>query len=135
MKTLATCNPIEFMVQTNRIRKAVWDWLQLTKIMDMRKKLPEAKEGASKEEMRAALEAQIKINAGAMLDSILGEHPKETAEVLGLMCFIEPEDLVNHEMRELFGAFGELMGTPEVIDFFISLTRWDQTTTGDTVRA
>ena len=41
MKTLANCNPVEFLVQTNKIRKAVWDWLSLTQVMEIRKNLPE----------------------------------------------------------------------------------------------
>ena len=133
MKTLANCNPIEFFVQTNKIRKAVWDWLSLTKVMEIRKILPKPKEDATPEEKRQIMMEQIKKNAGAMLDSILGEHPKETAELLGLMCFVEPEDLEKHQMREFFGAFAELINCPEVIDFFISLAQLEKMTTSDTV--
>lgn len=128
MKTLANCNPIEFFVQTNKIRKAVWEWLNLTKILEIRKKLPKVKDNATPEEKRQIVQSQIMENASAMLDAMFGEHPQETAELLGLMCFVEPKDLPNHKMSEFLGAISELLNTPEVIDFFISLTRLDQMT-------
>ena len=134
MKTLANCNPIEFLVQTNKIRKAVENWLSLTKVLEIRKNLPKLKEDASKEEKRDMIIEQIKKNAGEMLDSILGEHPQETAELLGLMCFVEPDDLQNHKMSEFLGAIGELINTPEVIDFFISLTQLDRLIGSDTAK-
>ena len=134
MKTLANCNPIEFLVQTNKIRKAVENWLSLTKVLEIRKNLPKLKEDATKEEKRDIIIEQIKKNASGMLDSILGEHPQETAELLGLMCFVEPDDLPNHKMSEFLGAIGELINTSEVIDFFISLTQLDRLTGSDTAK-
>lgn len=134
MKTLANCNPIEFLVQTNKIRKAVENWLSLTKVLEIRKNLPKFKEDATPEEKRQIVMEQIKKNTGAMLDSIMGEYPQETAELLGLMCFVEPDDLQNHKMSEFLGAIGELINTPEVIDFFISLTQLDRLTGSDTAK-
>lgn len=121
MKNLANCDPVEFFVQTNRIRKAADKWLSLTKIMEIRKRIPKVNPGAGEAANRKMLEKQIEKNARAILDAVMGEHPQETAELLGLMCFIEPEDLRNHQMKELLGAFAELVNTPEVMDFFISL--------------
>jgi len=121
MKNLANCDPVEFFVQTNRIRKAVDKWLSLTKVMEIRKRIPKVDKSASDTENRKQLEKQIAKNARAILDAVMGDHPQETAELLGLMCFIEPEDLRNHQMKELLGAFNELVNTPEVMDFFISL--------------
>lgn len=121
MKTLANCDPVEFMVQTNKIRKAVKEWLTLTKIMEIRKRVP--KPAATAEGNEEALRRQSSENLNAMLDAMMEEHPVETAELLGMMCFIEPEDLKNHKMVELLGAFAELISTREVLDFFISLTQ------------
>lgn len=128
MKTLANCNPVEFFVQTNKIRKAVEKWLTLTKVMEIRKHLPKADKGATPEEKRRMMAEQIRANLSDMLDSMLGEHPQETAELLGLMCFVEPEDLPKHTMREFIGALAELMNCREVIDFFTSLMRLEQLT-------
>ena len=135
MKTLANCNPVEFLVQTNKIRKAVWNWLSLTKVMEIRKKLPKYAPDVTPEEKQEILMAQMKSNAKEMLDMILEEHPQETAELLGLMCFVEPDDLPNHKMSEFLGAITELISTPEVVDFFMSLAQLERLTTSDTVGA
>ena len=126
MKTLANCTPTEFLVQTNKIRKSVANWLSLTKIGEIRKNLPDIPEDASEEEINKAKEKQVKINAQKILDMVLEEHPEETAELLGLVCFIEPEDLSKHSMAELFGGFNEIIGCKEIIDFFVSLIRLEQ---------
>lgn len=128
MKTLANCTPREFLVQTNKIRKAVAEWLSLTKVLEIRQRLPEGKG-------KQAIQEQIKKNASAMLDAILEEHPEETAELLGLMCFIDPEDLDNHSMTEFFGAFAELLNCQEILDFFTSLVRLESVNTSDTAKA
>ena len=101
MKNLANCTPREFIAQTNKIRKSV----------------------ADAEERKKAYNEQGKKNLNAILDEALEKHPDETIELLGLMCFIEPNDLDNHSMKELFGSFSELMNCDEVINFFGSLLR------------
>ena len=128
MKTLANCTPTEFLIQTNRIRKAASKWLTLTKILEIRKTVPE-RQGETAEEKREIMKEQINANLGAMLDAILDEHPQETAELLGLVCFVEPQDLSKHKMSEFLGAIGELISTPEVLDFFISLAQLGKLTT------
>ncbi|MGN0683757.1 MAG: hypothetical protein ACI4JY_08785 [Oscillospiraceae bacterium] len=126
MKNLANCSPVEFLVQTNKIKNAVASWIELTKIKEIRKNLPQFDENATEEEKKTATEKQIKQNLSDILNSILEEHPVETAELLGLMCFIEPSDLENHKMSELLGSFSELMNCDEVISFFISLAQLGQ---------
>lgn len=119
MKNLANCTPREFIRQTNKIRKAVSNWLTLTKVMEIRERMPAAGKNATKDEMNQ----QIKDNINAMLDAIMDEHPDETADLLGLMCFIEPEDLDNHSMSELLGSAAEMLNDREVLGFFSSLVR------------
>ena len=58
-----------------------------------------------------------------MLDAVLGEYPEETAELLGLMCFVDPKDLDKHTMIEFLPAVTELIRSPEIINFFISLAQ------------
>lgn len=135
MKSLANCSPREFLVQTNKIRKAVQNWLTLTKIMEIRKNLPDIPEGVTEDERRELVTAQIKRNANAMLDAVLDEHPGETAELLGLMCFVEPEDLDNHKMTEFFGAVAEMLNSREIIDFFISLVNLESINTSNSAKA
>lgn len=123
MKTLANCTPREFLVQTNKIRKSVSRWLKLTDIVNIRKRVPALPLDMSKEDRDKAMREQAVENLNAMLDAMLDEHPDETIEVLGLLCFIEPEDLDNYKMSDLLGGFAEVIGCPEVINFFISLVR------------
>ena len=125
MKNLANCDPVEFLVQTNKIRRAAEKWLKATDIINIRKRMPTitGDEAADREAARA----QAMANINAILDAVMEDHPVETAELLGLMCFIEPTDLRSHQTREIIGAFGELISCPEVIDFFISLMRLGQT--------
>ena len=127
MKTLATCDPVEFLVQTNKIRRSVEKWLTLTQIREIRKRLPELPEDASDEDRKAAMREQVKKNAWAILDAMLEDHPRETAELLGLLCFVEPEDLKNHRMTEFLAALSELINDREVIGFFTSLVQLGET--------
>ena len=121
MKNLANCDPIEFFVQTGKIRKAVSEWLTLTKVLEIRKTLPVLPLSATKEEIEEIQTKQATENINRMLTAILEEYPKETAELLGLCCFIEPKDLKKHKMSELLGAFNELINDQAVLDFFTSL--------------
>lgn len=123
MKNLANCTPREFLRQTNKIRKAVSNWLTLTKVLDIRKRLPQIPDDATDEQKDALIEDQIKQNINAVLDVIMDEHPDETADLMGLMCFIEPDDLDNHSMSEILGSVAEMLNCQEVLDFFISLAR------------
>lgn len=121
MKNLANCKPSEFLKQTSRIRKSVSKWLTDTDIMNIRQRMPEIPDGVTEEEKKTMMEEQAKKNANAMLDAILDEHPDETLEVLALLCFIEPEDVDNHEVTEYLSAFNELIGNKAVVGFFIQL--------------
>lgn len=133
MKTLANCSPREFLAQTNKIRKSVAKWLDDTGIMEIRKRVPKFDPEKTADERRAEFEAQSKKNLMAMLDAALEQYPDETAELLGMLCFIEPEDLDNHKMTELFSAFSEIINSPEVIGFFTSLIQLGQTITSDSL--
>ena len=119
MKHLANCAPREFLRQTNRIRRQAEKWLDWTHLKALRPPLRDD----------IPLEEQIKQSAMALLDAVLEQHPDETAELLGLMCFIEPEELDRHTSAELIGALGEMLACPEVIGFFTSSARWGRTAT------
>lgn len=129
MKTLANCSPREFLAQTNKIRKSVEKWLDDTRIMEIRKKKPVFAENATDEEKAATTSAQIRSNLSEMLDAMLDEHPDETAEILGLLCFIEPSELDNFNMIQLMGAFTEIVNCPEIIGFFTSFMQLGQKNT------
>ena len=139
MKTLASCTPVEFLKQSNRIRKSVEKWLTDTDILNIRQRLPH-REIASidatdeerqeiEEKNKKAVSAQIRKNLSAILDAVMDDHAEETIEVLALCCFIEPEDANNHMMSEYLGALGEILNDENVMSFFTSLARMERMTT------
>lgn len=123
MRTLANCTPLEFLTQTNKIRRQAEKWLSLTKILEIRKTMPKLSEGMTAEEMKAAWREQVQQNLSNMMTAILEEYPKETADLLCLVCFVDPADMENHSMTELLSALNEILANDEVISFFGSLAR------------
>lgn len=126
MKNLANCKPSEFLKQTNKIRKVVAKWLDLTDIMEIRKRRPTITVEMTEEQKKKAFAEQSKENLNDILDSALELHPDETLEVLGYLCFVEPEDVDNHPVKEYLQAFSEIMNDEAVIGFFFSLARLGQ---------
>ena len=129
MKTLANCKPSEFLKQTNRIRKAVRHWLDVTKIMEIRKNVPKFDENATEDEKTAILQERSVKNANAILTAIMEDHPDETLELLALLCFVEPENVDDYLVEDYLSAFNELVGSKPVLDFFTSLAQLDQIVT------
>ena len=129
LKNLATCKPSEFLKQTNRIRKVAEKWLKNTDILNIRKTQPEYPEGATTEEKERILQAQVKENLSKMFDAILEDYSDETLELLALVCFVEPEEVDNHEMSEYITAVHELINNAAVLSFFTSLVRLGQRNT------
>lgn len=127
MKNLANCTPTEFLTQTNKIRKSVERWLNATDILNIRKNVPPAKEGQTREERKAELDKQAKANLNKMFDAILEEHPKETLELIALMSFVEAKNVDDYPMSFYFEAFTELINDKAVINFFTSLVSLAQT--------
>lgn len=132
MKNLANCKPTEFLVQTNKIRKSVENWLTVTDVMNIRKRMPqnmpEVNSEMSKDDARAILDKRHEMiaeqslrNLSAMFDAALEDHPAETLEVLALCCFVEPENVDDHSMSEYFGAMNDLIRDQNVRDFFTLL--------------
>lgn len=132
MKNLANCKPSEFLKQVNRIRKSAKNWLKVTDVMEIRKRMPkgmpELSADLSQDETEAVIAkreemmaAQMGENLDAILDSLLDQHPDETLELLALCCFVEPEDVDSHTVSEYLAATNELIQDKAVRDFFMSL--------------
>lgn len=129
LKNLATCKPSEFLKQTNRIRKVAEKWLKNTDILNIRKTQPEYPEGVTTEEKERILQTQVKENLSKMFDAILEDYSDETLELLALVCFVEPENVDDHEMSEYITAVSELINNTAVLSFFTSLVRLGQRNT------
>ena len=132
MKNLANCKPSEFLKQTNRIRKSVEKWLNVTDVMSIRRRkpegMPEVQAGMSQDEVDAVREKQRQMmaeqaqrNLKDMLDSMLDNHPDETLEVLALCCFVEPKNVDDHTVSEYLLSINELLADEAVRDFFTFL--------------
>ena len=139
MKNLANCKPSEFLKQTNRIRKSVEKWLDVTDIMAIRRRAPEyttVPVGADEETRKSIGEANIKLrneqakkNISAILDEVLEKHPDETLEVLALCSFVEPENVDDYSVSDYLNSFTELVNNEAVIGFFSLLMQAVQTNT------
>lgn len=129
MKTLANCKPSEFLIQTNKIRKSVFNWLTVTDILNIRKRRPVIDLSISKEEKDKIISDQIKKNLSDMLNAILDEHPMETLELMALLCFIDPKEADDHPISDYLNAVSEVLGDEAVLNFFVSLVKLDQRTT------
>lgn len=135
-KNLANCTPKEFLIQTNKIRKAVERWLKVTDVMNIRKNVPKLNIPANAtpeetaeimENHKAAIKKAAMRNLSDMLDSILENHPDETLELLGLLCFVDPSDVNNHKITEYLSNVTEIISDDDVLSFFTSLMRLGQT--------
>lgn len=135
MKNLANCKPSEFLAQSNKIRKAVSEWLTLTDILNIRQQKPKFEIDMTDEERERLTAEQVQKNLNEMLDQILEEHAEETLNVLALMCFVDPKDADEHPMDEYIEAFNELINNQTVINFFVSLARLGQTNTSGVRKA
>lgn len=140
MKTLANCKPSEFLSQTYKIKKSVEKWLDITKVLDIRKEMPDdiikitdtmtvEEKGEAFKLNKEAFNKKAYENLSKMLDSMLGEHPDETLELIALICFIEPKDIDNYTTSELLANMDSILSDENVLGFFSSLMRSGQMVT------
>lgn len=124
MKTLANCSDVEFLRQTNKIRKYAEKWLKDTGILDIRNQLtPKLPEDMSEDEKHDALREYAHGRLNSMLDAALETHAEETAGLLRLMCFVDPQDDKTLRMPQIMKAAAEMMDNQDILDFFTSLGR------------
>lgn len=136
-KNLANCKPSEFMAQCGRVAKSVEKWLEVTDVMNIRRKVPkmmpipeDATPEKTKEimdEYKLTLQKAAKDNIGEIINSVMIDHPQETLELLALLCFVEPENVDDHSISFYLANLAELLNDKDVISFFSSLMRLEQT--------
>ena len=127
MKNLANCTPREFLSQTVKIKRAAEAWLTATDISNIRKRMPVLPKDMPKKEKDEALAAQAMAKRSAIVDEIAEKHPEETLELMGLMCFVEPENIDDHPMTDYLMALTEMIGSEAVLGFFTSLMKLART--------
>lgn len=136
-KNLANCKPSEFMAQCGRVAKSVEKWLEVTDVMNIRRKVPkmmpipeDATPEKTKEimdEYKLTLQKAAKDNIGEIINSVMIDHPQETLELLALLCFVEPKNVDDHSISFYLANLAELLNDKDVISFFSSLMRLEQT--------
>lgn len=117
-KTMANCTTAEFLRQSNKIRHAVSEYLDFTKILDIRKNKPVFTEGMTDDEKKAAIKVQAKKNISAMLDNALEENAEATTRILALLCFID--DAEEAEQLDPFELLDVVL-SERVLNFFTRL--------------
>ena len=117
-KTMANCTTAEFLRQSNKIRHAIAEYLDYTKILDIRKNKPVFKDGMTDDEKKAAIKAQARKNISDMLDCALEDNAEATVRILALLCFIEDAD--EAAQLEPFEVLDVIM-SERVLNFFTRL--------------
>ena len=130
IKTLANCPDEEALAQMYCIIEDVDKWMKVTDISNLRKRLPkldpipedadEEKKAAIKEKNDKRLIEQGRKNLMDILKAAMKDHPKETARIMRLSCFVDPEDNT-HNLLYYMQAFSEMMQNETVVNFFLSL--------------
>lgn len=119
-KSLANCNFKEFAQQSNKIRKAVSEYLTETEILELRNRLPEIPEKATDTEKEEIFRKQGLKNFSDMLDTALETNIDATMRMIGLLFFTEDEEEINAlEPADVI----ECVASKRVINFFISLKK------------
>lgn len=121
------------MKQTVKIKKAVSEWLTITDIKSIVKKVAPQElipADATDVEKMAIVSAnmakrreQLVKNISEAFDVVMEEYPEETLEILALCCFIEPEKANEVKVSDYLKAFNGLITDKDTIDFFISLAQ------------
>ena len=117
-KTMANCTTAEFLRQSNKIRHAVAEYLDFTKMLDIRKNKPVFTENMTDDEKKAAIKAQAKKNISKMLDNALEENAEATTRILALLCFID--DAEEAEKLDPFELLDVIL-SERVLNFFTRL--------------
>ena len=126
MKNLSNCKPSEFLAQTIKIKNLVRDWLDATKIMDIRKNFSRVDKNLPAEERTNAIVNQALSNWSDMLDRMFIDNAEKTLALIALVNFVEPERVDDYEMGDYLQSIGELLGDSRVVSFFTSLVRLNQ---------
>lgn len=126
MKTLENCSPVEFLRQTNKIRHAAAGFMKETGVLEIRKHRPELTGKETDAEKKAALDKQARQNLSDMADLLMDTNAEKTAELLGMLCFMEPEDVAKAKGIDFLTPAIELMNSQPVMDFLLSLAKLEQ---------
>lgn len=132
LKTIANCSLAEFLKQTNKIRKEISGYLKITKVLDIRKIMPDVSDCKTEQEKLERYNEQAKVNMSNMLDAMLEENADDTVRILGLLCFKEGKEVEELNPADVLGVVLEILSSKRVLDFFTSLMKSGLIDMGDT---
>lgn len=138
MKNLATCTPTEFFKQTILIKRKVEAFLTNDDIREIRARLPKdireitndmtpKEKGEIMVQNQKAKQEQITKNFLAILEILMDKNADQTLELLALCCFVDPAKVDDYKVSEYLGAIADLLEDENVLRFFSSLARLEQT--------
>ena len=127
MKHLGNCSPREFLSQSAKTVTLMENWLKVTGVMEIRKNKPVIPKDADKETRDELLAEQGRKNLLEMFNAAAIDHPEETLELLGALCFVEPANIDDHPMDDYMGALFEMLSSKTVTGFFTSSARLGRT--------
>lgn len=128
MKTICDLSGAEFLRHCNKVRYAVQDVLNNTKVMEIRKRMPTFTGKETEAEQKALIDAQGVKNFSDMLDRLLDENPEETYKLLRAFV-VTDEGEKEPDGWDLLSVAAKLMRDRRVIDFLSSLLELGQTNT------
>lgn len=130
MRCFTDLGPIECMQQMDRIAESLGAWISVTEVDKIRKRVPapsEIKPGMTDEERRSAVEDfqrrkndQAIKNLLAMVHAVFGEHPRETLELLALICCVPAEEAESHKLTEYLTVLTKALTSEDAMGFFTS---------------
>lgn len=124
----------EFLKQSNRIRKELSAYLKKTKVLDIRKVMPDVSDCKTEEEKLERYQAQSKENISNMLDAMLEENTDDTVRILGLLCFKEGDEVNDLSPADVLSVLLEVLSNKRTLDFFTSLMQSGLIDTGVTLQ-
>lgn len=124
MKTIASLGLEESLRAMNDVAEDVENYLQTTRIMEIRKRMP-AFTGKENPALRQVmLDEQAKKNMKEIRKTVLKDHVKETAELVKKLCVPEEgESIETMTGADVMKVIMEVFSDRKTMDFFVSLVR------------
>lgn len=124
MKTIASLGLEESLCAMNDVADDVENYLQVTGIMEIRKRMP-AFTGKENPALRQVmLDEQAKKNMREIRKTVLKDHVRETAEIVKKLCVPEEgESVETMTGADVMKVVMQVFSDRKTMDFFVSLVR------------
>lgn len=124
MKTLMDCTSTEFLVQANKIKGDVENFIKVTKIPDIRRQRIDIDSKATDEEKAAAEKQRVEKIWDEIFKATFVENPELTIDIIAKMCFTTVDEIEKLSPTEITNLAILLLGNQRINDFFSALSVW-----------